>query len=167
MNFKGAKMNSMQKLTDLRFSDLLGDNKKLVFLTGAGSSIESPSSMPSARKVMETLIKYTCVKSEIEKILQIEELKFEILIEIFQDTFDKELSFANFYLENDKPNIIHFFLAEMLKKGHFLMTSNFDSLVEHALLKLNIQKKKIVPVITERDYEKFKDPNKLLKNAPF
>ncbi|MFX1495275.1 MAG: hypothetical protein ACFFBZ_13395, partial [Promethearchaeota archaeon] len=110
-------MSSIQKLVELSFSDLLGDAKKLVFLAGAGSSIESPSSMPSAQKVMETLIKYTCPKSEIEKILQLEELRFEILIEIFQDTFDSDLSFANFYLENDKPNIIHFFLAEMLKKG--------------------------------------------------
>ncbi|MFX1354910.1 MAG: tetratricopeptide repeat protein [Promethearchaeota archaeon] len=160
-------MSSIKKLSSLNFSDLLGDDQKLVFLVGAGSSIDSPSLMPSAYEIMKTLIKFACVESEIEKINQIEELKFETLLEIFYETLDNELLLADLYLQNSIPNLAHFFLVEMAKRGHFIMTANFDSLIEHAMLQSEIQKRRIIPVITEKDYEKYNDPEKLYKGGKY
>ncbi|GAH69490.1 unnamed protein product, partial [marine sediment metagenome] len=80
------------------------------------------------------------------------------------NSLNDDLKFLDFYFENDKPNIEHFVLGEMLKRGHYVMTSNFDFLIEHALLQTDYPKKKIIPVITEKDYERFSDPEKLFKN---
>lgn len=43
----------------------------------------------------------------------------------------------------------------MIKKGHFVMTTNFDFLIEYALLQSNIEKKDIIPVITKQDFENY------------
>ncbi|MFX1233588.1 MAG: hypothetical protein ACFFBY_03425, partial [Promethearchaeota archaeon] len=126
-------MSSIKKLSNLNFSSLLGDDQKLVFFVGAGSSTDSPSLMPSAHETMKTLIKFACSQSEIEKVTQIEDLRFETLLEIFYEILDNELSLADLYVQNNIPNVVHFFLVEMAERGHFIMTANFDSLIEHAM----------------------------------
>ncbi|GAG83800.1 unnamed protein product, partial [marine sediment metagenome] len=113
---------------------------------------------------MKALIKFFCTKSEVEKILSIHGLSFETLLGIIHNSLNDNFEFLDFYLESDKPNIEHFFLADMIKKGHYLATANFDFLIEHALLQTQYPKKKIIPVITERDYQRFSDPEKLYKN---
>ncbi|TFG28996.1 MAG: tetratricopeptide repeat protein [Promethearchaeota archaeon] len=153
------------KLTNLSIKDLLNDDKNLTFLVGAGCSIDSPSCLPAGKAMMETLIIYTCHESEVEKILQIEDLRFEGLIEVIRDQLDKNLATIEYYGQCDKPNMQHFFLADMIQKGHFVMTTNFDFLIEYALLYSGVPEKNIVPVITREDFGRFQDPYELLNSG--
>jgi hypothetical protein len=50
-------------------------------------------------------------------------------------------------------------------KGQFVMTTNFDNLIEYALLQLGVPKNKIIPVITKKDFIKYSDPNKLVQKG--
>ena len=160
----GENILSTVKKSNLNINELFKSDEKLTFLVGAGASVDSPSQLPSTSNTMKALIKFSCTKSEVEKILNIQGLSFETLLGIILNSLNDDLKVLDFYLENDKPNITHFVLGEMLKKGHFVITTNFDFLIEHALIQTHYPKKKIIPVITERDYQKFSDPEKLYKN---
>ncbi|MBD3349913.1 MAG: hypothetical protein GF364_00325 [Candidatus Lokiarchaeota archaeon] len=46
-----------------------------VFLAGAGISIPPPSNIPSARDIMQYIIKNTVMEDEVEKVLKIKELR--------------------------------------------------------------------------------------------
>ena len=130
----GENILSSVKKSNLNINDLFKSEEKLTFLVGAGASVDSPSQLPSASNTMKALIKFFCSKSEVEKILKIQDLSFETLLGIIHNSLDDDLKFLDFYLESDKPNIEHFVLGEMLKKGHYVATTNFDLLIEHALL---------------------------------
>ncbi len=91
--------------------------------------------------------------------MDLEQLRFEGLVEIFRDRLDHELKVIDYYGESDKPNVQHFFLAEMIKKGHFVMTTNFDFLIEYALVQSGVSKNDVVPVITKEDFQKYKNPS--------
>ncbi|MFX1365928.1 MAG: tetratricopeptide repeat protein [Promethearchaeota archaeon] len=142
---------------NLNLENLLKDNQKYIFVAGAGCSINSPSNLPSTNEIIEELIKFTCAKSEIESISQLEGLKFETLIEILRSQFDNDLRIIEYFEQCNRPNIIHFFLAEMINIGHIVITSNFDSLIEHALVQSNGGKEHIFSIITEKDYKKFRN----------
>lgn len=150
-------------LVNLSVKDLIADNLKLSFLVGAGCSISSPSCQPDAKAMMDAIINYTCAESEIEKIKELEDLKFETLLAIVQEQLDPDLKIIDYYELCDKPNIQHYFLAEMIQKGHIVLTTNFDFLIEHALIQLDTPKKQIVSIITGKNFLKFRDPFRLLK----
>ena len=151
------------RLTNLTIKDLITPDSKLTFLAGAGCSIDPPSCLPAGRAMMDAIIKYVCDESELGKILQIEELRFEALIELVRDQFDKDLKIIDYYGQCDKPNLQHYFLAQMIKKGHFVMTTNFDFLIEYALLQSNIPKEDIICIITKTDFINYSDPVKLFQ----
>ncbi len=153
------------KPTNLTIKDLWADDARLTFLVGAGCSINAPSCLPAGRPMMEAIVKYTCAESEVKKILGLKELRFEQLVEVVRDRLDTELKIIDYYGQCDKPNIQHFFLAEMIKKGHFVMTTNFDFLIEHALLQSGVPEKEILPVITREDFENYNDPQELYKKG--
>jgi len=152
-------------LTNLKIRDLISPDAKLTFLVGAGCSVDPPSSLVAGRKMIEDIVEYTCAESEIQKILDLEELRFEQLVEIVRNWLDTELKIIDYYGQCDKPNLQHFYLAEMIKKGHFVMTTNFDFLIEHALLDSGVSKKDIIPVITKEDFQNYKDPTKLYQKG--
>ncbi|MHA1509786.1 MAG: tetratricopeptide repeat protein [Promethearchaeota archaeon] len=158
-------MSSIKK-SKLNINELISEDEKLTFLVGAGVSVESPSQLPTSSDVIKALINFSCSKSEIDKILKLQDLPFEILAGIILESLD-DVKFLDFYQESANPNLEHFVLAEMIKKGAFVITSNFDFLMEYALLQSDIPKKKIIPVITEKDYERFSDPEKLYRSGKF
>ncbi len=149
------------KLTNLTIKDLFTDDAKLTFLVGAGTSVDSPSCLPAGRPMMDAIIRYTCAESEVKRVLELEELRFEQLVEIVRDLLDKELKIIDYYGQCDKPNLQHYFLAEMIKKGHFVMTTNFDFLIEHALLYLEVPKEEIKVIITRKNFQKYNNPSEL------
>lgn len=155
------------KLTNLKINDLITPDAKLTFLVGAGCSIDPPSCLPLGRFMIEKVIQYTCAESEVNKILELKNLRFEQLIEILRDELDNDLRIIDYFGLCDKPNKIHFFLAEMLKKGHSVLTTNFDNLIEYAVLQLGINKSQLIPVITKEDYLNFSDPDKLFRSGKF
>ena len=83
---------------------------------------------------MDAIIDYTCAESEKKKLQKLENLRFEQLIEILRDRLDFKLKIIDYYGQCDNPNLQHFYLVEMIKKGHYVMTTNFDFLIERALL---------------------------------
>jgi len=158
------------KLTNLTIKDLITPEAKLTFLVGAGCSRDKPSCLPMGGEMIEGLINYVCVDSEIDKILgkkelkdgrKLEGLRFEALAEIIRDILDPDLKFIDFYGLCDKPNVQHFFLAEMMIKGQFVLTTNFDFLIEYALQQLGIPKEDVKVVITKDDFKKFNNPQEL------
>ena len=151
--------------TKLTIQDLFTENAKLTFLIGAGCSVDASSCLAAGRKMMDAIINYTCAESEKEKLIQLKQLRFEQLVEIIRDNVDSELKVIDYYGQCDTPNLQHFFLAEMIKKGHFVMTTNFDFLIEHALLQSNVPKKKIIPVITEENFTKYDNPHDLFSQG--
>ena len=162
-----GRRESNMKLLKINPIKLLRDSKKLTFLVGAGCSSESPSNLSTAKPMMKAIIEYSCPKSEIQKILNFNELRFEELIEIFRDILDPDLTILDYYGESTKPNLQHMFLAQMIKKGNFVITTNFDSLIEYALLRLKIPKKAIIPVITKEDFEKYNNPYNLIAESKY
>jgi len=162
------------KLTSLKITDLITPDAKLTFLVGAGCSVDPPSNLPAGKTMMEALIKYACVETEIDKLLgnadleeggRLEGLRFEQLIEIIRDQLDPELRIIDFYGLCDKPNIQHFFLAEMMKQGQFMLTTNFDFLIEYALQHSGVPKEDIKVVITKEDFKSAKNPQELFSNG--
>ena len=115
---------------NLNIKELLLDSLNLTFLVGAGCSFDSPSCQPDTRAMMEAIIRYTCAESEIEKILGLKNLGFETLLAIIQEQFDPDLKIMDYYELCDKPNIQHYFLAEMIDNGHIVLTTNFDFLIQ-------------------------------------
>jgi tetratricopeptide (TPR) repeat protein len=101
---------------------------------------------------MNSIIKFSCAKSEQEKILKIDELRFESIMQIFQECIDEELKVLDYYALCDKPNLQHKFLAKMTEVNHLIITTNFDNLIEHALLQQGLYKKNIISVITREDF---------------
>jgi len=152
-------------LTNLKINDLITPDAKLTFLVGAGCSVDSPSCLPAGRAMMNAIIDYTCAESEIAKIKELKELRFEQLIEIIRDRLDPELKVIDLYGLCDKPNLQHFFLAEMMKNGQFVLTTNFDFLIEYALQHSGIPKGEVKIVITKEDFENFNNPQELYLNG--
>lgn len=152
------------KLINLTFGDLI-KGRNLTFLVGAGCSRDPPSCLPTGREMMNSIIQYTCSESEIEKIKNIKELRFESLVEIVRDRFDSQLKIIDYYGECSTPNLQHYYFAEMAKKGHMVMTTNFDFLIEYALLNSNISQENIIPVITEEDFNSYSNPDQIIKHG--
>ncbi len=148
----------------LKIFDLLANEEDLIFLIGAGCSIDAPSCLPDGTTMIKEIIKFTCAETEIEEILEIEDLRFETLAEIIRNHLDFELNILNFFELCKKPNIKHFFLADMIKKGSIILTTNLDFLIEHALLQLYEAQENILPIITPEDYVNFTKSFDLIKN---
>jgi len=152
---------------DRVIQELIGESRNLVFLVGSGVSIEEPSLLVSAQTAMKHIINYICAETEIEELLELDELKFENLIQILNNQLDPNLKILDYYGLCEKPNFQHFYLAEMIKEGNTVFTTNFDSLIEQALLHLDIEKESILPIITEIDYNNFQQNEKILQNGLF
>ncbi|MFX1538456.1 MAG: tetratricopeptide repeat protein, partial [Promethearchaeota archaeon] len=134
---------------------LLGGEEALTFLVGAGISMEPPAGLMSAGQMMEAIIRYSAVEAAVPQLLAIPELRFEYLIEAFRDRYDEDLQVLNYLEEATQPNVIHQFLAQMVQRGHFVMTTNFDTLIERAV---GLEQKNLRIVITQTDFEQYADP---------
>ncbi len=147
--------------------NIIPSDKKFTFLVGAGISIEPPTGLKSAVEIVKSLVKICAADTEISKILSLPNLRYEIVVEFIQKYFDQELKIMDFFDNFTQPNIQHFFLAHMIKKGHQVITTNFDYLIEFALLDIIEEKSNIIPVITRRDYMNYAKPEDLIKEGKF
>lgn len=149
-------------------SFLLGQEPK-VFLVGAGCSVDPPSCLQTARVMMDAMIRHACPEPEVEQIRNnLSALRFEALVELFMSfELDPDLKLIDYYGECDKPNLQHYFLAGMIKHGHCVLTTNFDYLIEHALVKMKVDRNQIIPVITKTDYKRHDDPTKLHEQGKY
>ncbi|MFX0065889.1 MAG: tetratricopeptide repeat protein [Candidatus Hermodarchaeota archaeon] len=147
---------------DLDIKQIFMSGEPLTFLVGAGISIEPPSGLMSAWQIMKAIIRFGASEEAVQKLLDIKNLRFEFLIEQFQDSYDEELRFLNYFEAAIQPNLIHHFLAQMAQAGQYLMTTNFDTLIECAI---GLNQDALRIVITRKDFETYSDPQEMTKTG--
>lgn len=145
--------------------------EKLVFLAGAGISIEPPSNL-SAWPHLSSLKTLTDLDSNDEKLINNlvrPEIYFQLLYNVIGEKGIFPLKTINPEMINTKkrlvfPNVIHKFLAKMLKKGHIVLTTNFDNLIEIAYQETYNGKNPAV-IIYDEDYQTLLKKKQSLKSA--
>ncbi|MFX0072563.1 MAG: SIR2 family protein, partial [Candidatus Hermodarchaeota archaeon] len=163
LNFKWAN-KSMLETYNFDLQELFNGNEPLTFLVGAGISISPPSCLASASQIMNSIIQFSAPPDAAEDLISgasIKDLRYESIIQDFRDWIDEELKFMEYFNQAEKPNAIHNFLAKMIKKGHYVMTTNFDYLIERAL---GIDNPNARIVITEENFTKFGNPEKNIRD---
>ncbi len=148
---------------------LFSPERKYTFLVGAGVSMDAPTNMPSAREIVKSLLELCAPPDEVENLLSLNLLRYELVIEKIQGLFDEDLKFMDYLELVTSPNIIHLFLANLIGKEHYVITTNFDYLIEHALLKIIPEEQhfSIYPIITKEDYLSFQEPKTLVDTGKF
>ncbi|MFX1537161.1 MAG: tetratricopeptide repeat protein, partial [Promethearchaeota archaeon] len=138
---------------------------KYCFLAGSGISLDPPSCLPTGYQFTRALLERIIPQEEHTNILALMDperegmrdsgdfLRFEQLMEYLQYSIDPHLGVLNNYAKCKSPNQNHLFLAQMLLQNHVVLTTNFDSLIEHALLKLGASRKQIKPIIYREDWQ--------------
>ena len=147
--------------------DIILPNEKFTFLVGAGISIESPSRLKSAVEIVKVLINLCASENEASTILALEGLRYETVVEFIQKYLDPELKIMDFFDHYTRPNIHHYFLAHCIRQAHHVVTTNFDYLIEYALMNIIEDKSKILPIITRSDFLNYSDPNNLIKDNKY
>ena len=107
-------------------------DRRTIFFVGAGISI--PSGLPNfsslSRKAITKIGGDLILPEEYEIICTT--LRPEVIFKIMVEEFNEEsLSFLEMF-EGYKPEDNHFFLADKLKQGHCVITTNGDHLIEDA-----------------------------------
>ncbi|MFX0060798.1 MAG: tetratricopeptide repeat protein [Candidatus Hermodarchaeota archaeon] len=148
-----------------RLESIFRSRDKFCFLVGSGISLDPPSSLPTGHQFMETLIERLIPQRELMNVLALTNrkregmrcpddfLRFEQLLEYLQRWYDPELRILDLYANCVTPNFNHLFLAEMILQGHSVFTTNFDSLIEYALVKAGVPQKQVYPIIYQEDWE--------------
>ena len=149
--------------------NLISSKNNYIFMVGAGISIDPPACLLPATQFIQYLLELCAPAEEIQNLLSLKTLRYEMICDIIQRYIDYELEFMDYFEFGIAPNLIHYFLAKTITKGHAVYTTNFDYLIEHALEKLVPQDKKsqIFPVITKTDYEFNQDPFKTYLDGKF
>ncbi|MFX1310411.1 MAG: tetratricopeptide repeat protein [Promethearchaeota archaeon] len=149
--------------------DLFAPKDEYTFLVGAGVSMDSPTNMPSARQIVKSLLEFCAPNEEIENLLSLDLLRYELIVEKIQDIFDEELKFMDYLELVTEPNLIHLFLANSIIRGQFVVTTNFDYLIEQALMRILPSNShfNIYPIITKEDYLSLKIPQKLVDTGKY
>ncbi|TFG23767.1 MAG: tetratricopeptide repeat protein [Promethearchaeota archaeon] len=131
--------------------------------------MDPPSSLLSAAQFSRILLEYCVPKEEIETLLKLPGMRYELVVERIQKNFDKNLEFLKYFELITEPNIIHFYLAREINNSHPVITTNFDFLIEFALMQVlpESQHKKIFPVITKQDYLENQDYEVIYKEGKF
>ena len=135
------------------------------FLAGAGISMDPPTNLPSAREISRILVRLCTPEHYADELIGLDSFKYEQVIEHVQEFFDEDLCFLDYFDIVKRPNAIHLFLAQMIIQGHYVVTTNFDYVIEHALKGLAAKNAddKIVPVLTKRDFNRYEDPATLVE----
>ena len=141
----------------MKIQDIILYTSNITFLVGAGISLNPPSNVPPANEMIDALLGYLCPEEENEKIKALSKsIQFEMLIEHFESVYSK-LEFLDYLEEIKSFNFIHLFLAKAIINGNIVLTTNFDYLIEYALLRVIKEKDRsnIIPIITKSDYQQY------------
>lgn len=123
-----------------------------VFFVGAGVSFEQPSRVPMAIPVVEALVRTiapsTKLAAELMPFLHAgragelhasDYLRFEVLLEIVHDFVDPDLQVLGFIESFASFNPLHEILAARALAGDSVVTTNFDALIERAVIALGAE----------------------------
>lgn len=114
---------------------------EIVFLCGAGISLDYPSKLPTVYKFVIDSLKESNISGEIIKKVDTQfwltNYRFESLIDQIHKVVDKNMAVTNLF-NSQTYNHIHSFLAQMLMKGSSIITTNFDTCIENVIFKNKI-----------------------------
>lgn len=157
----------IQKNDYFSLEKLFAINEKYTFLVGAGVSMNAPSNLPSAYQIINILLKYSSPSSEFSTLLSTSKyIQFEQLIDLFGYVFPK-IKYLDYFESIDKYNLIHIFLAHLIKSKQYVVTTNFDYLIEYALLSIIPKSSNITPIITKKDFTSYSDLEIIIKENKF
>lgn len=122
------------------------DPRALVVLAGAGISLDAPSNLLDGESFMRNVLASAAPadldRSWVMSVLELptpglcrpgERLRFEALMHGLVDQgVDPDLSVLDCLDRCDRPNFLHFVLADLIRAGATVMTTNFDRLIEIA-----------------------------------
>lgn len=109
----------------------------IVFLCGAGISMDAPSSLPTVYNFIQNL-SFECEmnveiqKKLLEQFYNKNNYRFEALIDEIRKKFDTDLLVTKLF-SSSTYNQLHYFLASMLHVGASVLTTNFDICIENAI----------------------------------
>jgi len=137
--------------------------RRMVFFVGAGISI--PSGVASFRALNEQVIRLTTgskLGDEECKFLS-ESLRPEVVLQILEEELGSKVltCLEAFIGHSSNPN--HFFLAEALRRGNWVFTTNGDNLIERACKLREIDIKNRV-CYTDSYFEQFEELVKSISN---
>ncbi|MFX1366258.1 MAG: tetratricopeptide repeat protein [Promethearchaeota archaeon] len=165
-------MSDLELLEEYKgaFTDLIKSGKKYTYLVGAGISMDPPSSIPSAREIVRAMLELCAPMEEIDNLLSLRTLRYEMMIEKIKNNVDKNLHFLDYLELIDRPNYIHYYLANAVaKRQDYVVTTNFDFMIERALQNIITPEKQkdILPVITRDDFDTKYRPHDLYTEGKF
>ena len=102
---------SSSDINRLEIEKLFPEDESYTFLVGAGISMNSPTNLPSAISFVEQLVNLCAPEEEIDTILKLDNLRFEMIVEQVQEYFDSDLKFMDYFDVVSLPNSIHLFLV--------------------------------------------------------
>ncbi|QEE17550.1 tetratricopeptide repeat protein [Promethearchaeum syntrophicum] len=154
---------------DKTLNDLFEKGMMYTFLVGAGISMNPPSNLPSAKSIIRVLLESCIPSEELTKSQSIKGLRYEMIIEQVQNRFDNELKMLDYFEKFTHPNLIHLFLAYAILKANYVITTNFDYLIEFALKKIisTEKHKDIIPIITREDFTKYIDLSQIIQSSRY
>lgn len=152
-----------------KIEDLFPTDEKYTFLVGAGISMNPPSNLSSARLIVRDLLELCGPEEEVDRLLEVRGLRYEMIVETIQDMFDDDLDFMEYFEEIKEPNLVHLLCAYAIKNGNDIVTTNFDYLIEFALKQIISENEipNITPVITKNDFQECSSPEDLHKDGNY
>lgn len=141
-------------------------------LVGAGISLDAPANFPIASNIMNAILEgispsveiVNSLKSlkvrtegnyaELEDIYHLtgDQIRFETLIDVVSK-FDKELNILDAICNYTTPNLNHYNLANLAIHGNYILTPNFDDLIERAIINLGYNP---ITICSEHDFASYK-----------
>lgn len=152
--------------SNISLDEIFHQNEKYTFIVGAGISMAPPTFLPSANKLIHNFFDHMIPSEEREHINKLHSLRFEKIIELVQDHIDKELSFLGDF-DDREPNLLHHFLATAIMNGHYVITTNFDCMIEKTLSEKVDDISTILPVITKEDFSNHSDPDLEVRSGKY
>ena len=122
-------------------------SSKMVFFVGAGISVPAPSRLPNfqqlSQRVIQDIVGNVLEKAKIDFLSR--NLRPEVILQVAVEELGPEVLRSLQMLTSHRPNANHFFLAEAIRLGNWVFTTNPDNLIEEA--------GKLVHIETKRCYE--------------
>jgi tetratricopeptide (TPR) repeat protein len=169
-------MNTFEQILHRLLSQSKG--RQIVFFVGAGISLDSPSNLPSTGTFIDAILRQAFEdESDREEIRQFinpaspkrlvdgHYLRFETFIEAVTSIGnDSSLDLLRCFSVCEEPNRNHSMLAALIGLGHYVVTTNFDCLIEIACGRLGID---CCQVIYESDFGRYLEAPELHRNTLF
>jgi tetratricopeptide (TPR) repeat protein len=154
------------------------NDSRIVFFVGAGISLDSPSNLPSTGAFIDAIlceafddendseeIRQFINPSAPKRLVDGHYLRFETFIEAITSTGnDPGLEILRCFSVCEQPNKNHYVLAALIGLGHYVVTTNFDCLIEIACQHLGIP---CCQIVYETDFGSYLEAPERYRNPLF